>query len=91
MESTFKNMDCIAGMKEYPDKYFNLAIVDPVYGDVTKGGYMNANTKGLYVGTGKAAQKGYHNGLCDNLYASINRRNRTRLLCVRNRFRMFGG
>ena len=63
MESTFKNMDCIAGMKEYPDKYFDLAIVDPVYGDVTKGGYMNASTKGLYVGTGKAAQKGYHNGL----------------------------
>lgn len=63
MESIFKNMDCIAGMKEYSDKYFDLAIVDPVYGDVTKGGYMNANTKGLYVGTGKAAQKGYHNGL----------------------------
>ena len=26
------NMDCIAGMKEYPDKYFDLAIVDPPYG-----------------------------------------------------------
>ena len=28
------NMDCIAGMKEYPDKYFDLAIVDPPYGNV---------------------------------------------------------
>ena len=28
------------GMKNYPDKYFDLAIVDPVYGGVTKGGYM---------------------------------------------------
>lgn len=26
------NMDCIAGMKEYPEKYFDLAIVDPPYG-----------------------------------------------------------
>ena len=28
----FYNMDCMKGMKEYPDKYFNLAIVDPPYG-----------------------------------------------------------
>ena len=26
------NMDCMEGMKEYPDKYFDLAIVDPPYG-----------------------------------------------------------
>ena len=26
------NMDCIAGMKEYPDKYFELACIDPPYG-----------------------------------------------------------
>ena len=26
------NMDCVAGMKEYPDNYFDLAIVDPPYG-----------------------------------------------------------
>lgn len=25
-------MDCIEGMKRYPDKYFDLAIVDPPYG-----------------------------------------------------------
>lgn len=25
-------MDCIAGMKHYPDKYFDLAVVDPPYG-----------------------------------------------------------
>lgn len=39
-------MDCIEGMKEFPDKYFDLAIVDPVYGDVKVGGYMNGKTKG---------------------------------------------
>jgi site-specific DNA-methyltransferase (adenine-specific) len=26
------NMDCIEGMKQYPDKYFDLAVVDPPYG-----------------------------------------------------------
>ena len=31
-ESIVYNSDCIAGMKEYPDKWFDLAIVDPPYG-----------------------------------------------------------
>ena len=29
----FYNMDCMQGMKEFPDKYFDLAIVDPPYRD----------------------------------------------------------
>lgn len=28
----YYNMDCMDGMKEYPDKYFDLAVVDPPYG-----------------------------------------------------------
>lgn len=36
----FYNMDCMEGMKQFPDKYFDLAIVDPPYGGVTQGGYM---------------------------------------------------
>jgi len=28
----FYNLDCMVGMKEFPDKYFDLAIVDPPYG-----------------------------------------------------------
>lgn len=31
----YYNMDCIEGMKQFPDKYFDLAIVDPPYGDAT--------------------------------------------------------
>lgn len=27
----FENRDCMEGMKEYPDKYFDLAITDPPY------------------------------------------------------------
>lgn len=32
MENGFYNMDCMVGMKEFPDKYFDIAIVDPPYG-----------------------------------------------------------
>ena len=62
MDYGFFNIDCMEGMSKFPDKYFDLAIVDPVYGDVTKGGYMTHN-KGQHIGTGKANQKGYHAGL----------------------------
>ncbi len=32
MISEVFNMDCMQGMKQYPDNYFELAIVDPCYG-----------------------------------------------------------
>lgn len=32
MNSIVFNEDCIAGMKRYPDKYFDLACIDPPYG-----------------------------------------------------------
>lgn len=32
MNQTAENIDCMVGMSRYPDKYFNLAIVDPPYG-----------------------------------------------------------
>ncbi len=54
----FYNMDCIEGMKQFPDNYFDLAIVDPVYGDVTQGGYMFG--KG---GENAAKRRDYHLGL----------------------------
>lgn len=37
-ESIVLNMDCMEYMRQLPDKAFDLAIVDPVYGDVTRGG-----------------------------------------------------
>ena len=33
MDFGFYNMDCMDGMKQFPDKFFDLAIVDPPYGD----------------------------------------------------------
>lgn len=34
----YYNMDCMIGMKGFPDNYFDLAIVDPVYGRKEHGG-----------------------------------------------------
>lgn len=33
----FYNMDCMKGMAEFPDNYFDLAIVDPPYGGAADG------------------------------------------------------
>jgi len=41
-----KNIDCMEYMKELPDNYFDLAIVDPPYGiGVTKNKRLNNNSK----------------------------------------------
>lgn len=29
----FENKDCMEAMKDFPDNFFDLAIVDPPYGD----------------------------------------------------------
>lgn len=45
----FYNVDCMDLMKEIPDKYFDLAIVDPPYGiGINKSGRV-----GHYGGKGK--------------------------------------
>lgn len=41
----YYNMDCMEGMKEFPDKYFDLAIVDPPYGDGNGGGGTTGSEK----------------------------------------------
>lgn len=61
----YYNMDCMEGMKQFPDKYFDLAIVDPIYGDVTRGGYMNDRQAGKKVGTGVAVRRNYNNAIWD--------------------------
>ena len=44
----YYNMDCMQGMKEFPDNYFDLAIVDPPYGD---GGVLGAERRGSVSGS----------------------------------------
>ena len=50
----FYNADCMEHLKDFPDNYFDLAIVDPPYGGVTQGGYMQ-NTSSVL-----AKNKSYH-------------------------------
>ena len=33
MTSLAFNRDCMEAMREFPDKFFDLAVVDPPYGD----------------------------------------------------------
>lgn len=42
----YYNMDCMEGMKEFPDKYFDLAIVDPPYG-LLESGAQTGGEKGI--------------------------------------------
>ena len=44
MTNVAYNMDCLEAMRQMPDNAFDLAVVDPVYGDVTNGGYMTHNS-----------------------------------------------
>ena len=46
----FYNMDCMDGMREFPDGYFELAIVDPPYG-------INVGSASMGAGGGRRASQ----------------------------------
>ena len=56
----FYNRDCLEALKEYPDKAFDLAIVDPPYEGKDAIGIKDCKTEGLQL----AKRKNYH--LFDN-------------------------
>ena len=49
----YYNMDCMTGMREFPDNYFDLAIVDPPYG-IKNLGKRKSNRLGKYGNVGQA-------------------------------------
>jgi len=53
MQNIVYNKDCIEGMKEYPDKWFELAIVDPEYGINASKGTWGSSNKGKVKNYGK--------------------------------------
>ena len=53
LESVYLNCDCMQGMREFPDKYFDLAICDPPYG-------IGASEMTMGKGSKKQWQKGKH-------------------------------
>jgi site-specific DNA-methyltransferase (adenine-specific) len=62
-------MDCIVGMKHYPDKYFDLAVVDPPYGIGRDGKPKSTSSHGGHKGykfkgwDSEPPQKGYFSEL----------------------------
>jgi len=64
------NQDCIEGMKDYPDKYFELAICDPPYGiGEGQGQYKSRNANRVDKRNGKPIvlrHKGYASKEWDN-------------------------
>lgn len=75
-------MDCIQGMKHYPDKWFDLAIVDPPYGI---GGFTQSETKkyGNYKWNEQPPTKEYFN--------ELNRVSKQRIIWGANYYNCFEG
>lgn len=64
MESIVKNIDCMVGMAEYPNKYFDLAVVDPPYGLER----LKKINKGDAIHKLSDKGKNYNNNKPDNQY-----------------------
>jgi len=54
--SEVTNEDCMEGMARYPDKYFDLAIVDPPYGNIDAIGLIDNKKQNKQA----TKRKGYH-------------------------------
>ncbi len=67
LQSVYLNCDCMYGMKEFPDKYFDLAICDPEYGRKEHGGRNRSkyvkqkNGSKIFVRDGQYINRGWDN------------------------------
>ena len=74
MNFGYYNMDCMDGMNEFPDKYFDLAIVDPNYGRKEHGGKSRSgyvkqkNGSKIYVPDGNYIKKNWDDKPADETY-----------------------
>ena len=70
----YYNMDCMDGMKQFSDKYFDIAIVDPQYGlkehgGKNRSGYVRQkNGSRIYVFDGQYENRGWDNEPVGNEY-----------------------
>jgi len=67
MGSTVFNEDCMTVMARYPDKYFDLAIVDPPYG-INRAGQIETITKNPIHKRKYYEDKGWDNERPDKKY-----------------------
>lgn len=66
----FYNKDCMEGMKEYPDNYFDLAIVDPPYGIGVDGQKERYDKKNPKHSRKKHAKRGWDKTIPNKEYFS---------------------
>ena len=53
----FYNRDCMEGMKEFPDKFFDLAIVDPPYGIGITNDVVSVSSQTVHVERERESRK----------------------------------
>lgn len=70
MKSETFNIDCMVGMAQYPDNYFDLACVDPPYGIGADGtqGFATKKTKGFSFDKKEYAKKNWDNEIPTDEY-----------------------
>ena len=57
-ESEVFNEDCMIGMRRYPDKYFDLAVVDPPYGGGGAASLERKDLEGALTDIGRVSRTG---------------------------------
>lgn len=70
LDPGFYNMDCMKGMEQFPDGFFDLAIVDPPYG---------INVGGGNPMRGGASEQANHSAVKHKVYGASRR-----MLCKQN-------
>jgi site-specific DNA-methyltransferase (adenine-specific) len=94
MKSEIKNMDCMDFMRQFPDKYFELAIVDPPYGidaDV-KNSTNKKQSKNSATKSKKYGEQNWDSKIPDNVYfEELKRVSKNQIVWGANYFGLKGG
>jgi site-specific DNA-methyltransferase (adenine-specific) len=85
-KSEIYNIDCIEGMKKYPDNYFELAIVDPPYGINVN---MNAGRKKDTKSKKRIIKKWDNDTPSKNYWDELFRCSKNQIVCGANYFTDF--
>jgi site-specific DNA-methyltransferase (adenine-specific) len=82
------NLDCMEGMKDIPDKYFELAITDPPYGNNDAIGILNGNG---HVANRKDYKQFANTAPNDGYFRELKRVSKNQIIWGGNFFGLKGG
>ena len=87
MKSEVFLMDCMEGMKQYPDKYFDLAVVDPPYGIGIDGQKQSINLNNSKANRKSHDFKGWDNEIpTEEYFAELERVSKDQIIWGANYF-----